>query len=343
MRYTSNTKFSMRTNIIALIFLSLLFIVFMAWLGLWLIDYFDLRLFPVNDIIWLVIISAFVGTMVTVFLQQWIFKPINKLSAAMEQVSKGNFDVQLELGKHFSEIEGIYENFNRMAKELKSTEILKTDFISNVSHEFKTPINAIEGYATLIQGADEISPEQHRLYADKILFNTGRLAKLVGNILLLSKVDNQSIAANVSSFRLDEQIRQAILQLEVEWTEKNVDFDVELDRVNFSGPENLMLHIWVNLIGNAVKFSPHGGTVKIRLDDLKDELRFAVSDQGPGISEEAAEHIFDKFYQADSSHKQEGNGLGLALVKQITELVGGTVSVENLSEGCCFKVCLKKA
>ena len=342
MRYTSNTKFSMRSNIIALVFISLLFIAFLAWLGLWLIDYFTLSLFPVPDIIWLMIISAFVGTMVTFFLQQWVFKPISKLSSAMEQVAKGKFDVQLELGKHFSEIEGIYGNFNRMAKQLKSTEILKTDFISNVSHEFKTPINAIEGYATLIQGCDENDGEQYRLYADKILFNIGRLSKLVGNILLLSKVDNQSIAANVSSFRLDEQIRQAILQLEVEWTNKDIEFDVELDRAVFSGPENLMLHIWVNLIGNAVKFSPQGGLVKIRLKNKAEELLFSVSDQGPGIEKELEKQIFEKFYQGDSSHKQEGNGLGLALVKQITELVGGSVRVADQPEGCCFEVSLKK-
>ena len=149
MRYTSNTNFSMRSNIIALVFISLLVISFMAWIGVWLLEYFGFSLFPVHNIVWFMVISAFIGSVVTVFLQRWIFKPINKLGAAMEQVAKGNFDAQLELGKNFSEIEDIYRNFNQMAKELNSTEILKTDFISNVSHEFKTPINAIEGYATL--------------------------------------------------------------------------------------------------------------------------------------------------------------------------------------------------
>ena len=338
MRYTSNTNFSMRSNIIALVFISLLLIAFMAWIGVWLMDYFDFSLFPVHNIIWLMLISAFVGSVVTVFLQKWIFKPINKLGAAMDQVAKGNLDAQLELGKNFSEIEDIYRNFNQMTKELSSAEILKTDFISNVSHEFKTPINAIEGYATLIHGDEELDTQQRNLYAEKILFNTNRLSKLVGNILLLSKVDNQAIGQDVKLFRLDEQIRQAILQHEAEWTRKELELLVELDALSFEGPEGLMFHMWSNLIGNAVKFSPQGGAVEIKLKKEKEKIRFTVSDEGGGVSEEAAKHIFDKFYQADSSHRQEGNGLGLPLVKQISRLSGGSVSFENTEKGCCFTV-----
>ncbi|MBQ7895560.1 MAG: HAMP domain-containing histidine kinase [Oscillospiraceae bacterium] len=339
MRYTSNTKFSLRTNLIALVFISLLLIAFMSWLGLWMLKYFNIRLFQVHDIVWLMLISAFVGSVVTLFLQSWVFKPVKKLGDAMEQVAKGNFDIQLEQGKYFSEIEALYYNFNQMARELKSTEILKTDFISNVSHEFKTPINAIEGYATLLQGSQDASAEERAEYADRILLNTSRLSKLVGNILLLSKVDNQTISADNKKFRLDEQVRQAILQLEPEWTKKNVDLDVELDKVNFQGPEGLMFHIWTNLIGNAVKFSPEGGTVRICLEQQKDGVLFKVSDEGAGVAEDAAKHLFDKFYQADSSHRQEGNGLGLALVKQIVELTGGRVFFENLPQGgCCFSV-----
>ncbi len=329
-------RFSLRSNLIALVFVSLLFIAFGSWLCLRIITYFNIKIFQINDIIWLMLISAVVGSAVTIFLQFRIFKPIGKLEKAMEQVAKGDFDIQLESGSNFSEIENIYQNFNQMTRELKSSEILKTDFISNVSHEFKTPINAIEGYATLIQGSDK---QHSELYAEKILLNTGRLSKLVGNILLLSKVDNQAIWADSRSFRLDEQIRQAILQHESGWCEKELELDVELKRLNYTGPEGIMFHVWSNLIGNAVKFSPQGGKLEIRLEQEGENIIFSVSDEGCGVSEDAAAHIFDKFYQADSSHKQEGNGLGLPLVKQITELLDGAVSFENLPEkGCKFTV-----
>ena len=338
MRYTSNTRFSLRSNLIALVFMSLLFIAFGSWLCLRIIAYFKIRIFQVHDIIWLLLISAVVGSVVTVFLQFWVFRPISRLGKAMEQVAEGNFDIQLEGGKYFREIEDIYRNFNSMTRELRSSEILKTDFISNVSHEFKTPINAIEGYATLIQGGDR---EESEMYAEKILLNTGRLSKLVGNILLLSKVDNQAIWADSRSFRLDEQIRQAILQHENGWSEKELELEVELERLSYTGPEAITFHIWSNLIGNAVKFSPTGGRLCVGLKKEGEKIVFSVSDEGCGVSAEAAGHIFDKFYQADSSHKQEGNGLGLPLVKQITGLLGGSVSFENLPEkGCRFTVTL---
>jgi signal transduction histidine kinase len=232
----------------------------------------------------------------------------------------------------------MYESFNIMTEELSATEILQTDFVSNVSHEFKTPINAIEGYATLLQD-ETLSEEEEREYVEKILLNTKRLSDLVGNILLLSKVDNQAIPASRATYSLDEQIRRAILYLEPKWEKKNILFDVELDTVDYYGNESLMLHIWTNILYNAIKFSPEGGEVRVRLYEKDGNVVFSVSDQGAGIDENAKKHIFDKFYQSETSHKGEGNGLGLALVKRITDLAGGTVTAENLSlGGCRFEV-----
>ena len=205
----------------------------------------------------------------------------------------------------------------------------------NVSHEFKTPINAIEGYATLLQAEEDSSPQDRRRYVEKILYNTQRLSKLVSNILLLSKVDHQAISAQGSLYRLDEQIRQSIVQLEPEWEKKDIDLDVELEDLSYTGNESLMLHVWNNLIGNAIKFSPPGGLVSVSLKREEEQAVFRVEDCGPGIDAASLAHVFEKFYQGDSSHKQEGNGLGLALVKQILELCGGTVSAENLPEGGC--------
>ena len=183
------------------------------------------------------------------------------------------------------------------------------------------------------------SPEEQETYIEKILFNTRRLSTLTGNILLLSKINNQSIRPQRTVFRLDEQIRQAIVALEQKWTEKNIDFDVELDKVTYSGYESLLLHVWSNLIDNAIKFDPPGGMICLRLRQADDEAVFTIDDNGPGIAPEEQERIFHKFYQSDSSREMSGNGLGLALVKQIVEFSGGTVSVENLPEaGCRFTV-----
>ena len=283
--------------------------------------------------VWLLIVSTVLGSALTTLLVKLLFDPIMKLSAAMRKVAKGDYDVRLDSKYIFWEIRDIHEAFNRMTQELSSTEILKTEFISNVSHEFKTPISAIEGYATLLQGADDTDPQLEREYVDKILFNTRRLSKLVGNILLLSKVDNQGIQTNRTSYRLDEQIRQSILALEPLWIQKNTEFDVDLQRVEYAGNENLLMHVWNNLIENAIKYGPEGGLITMRLVHDRDKITFTIEDQGDGIPLEAQKHIFDRFYQADSSRKAEGNGLGLALVRQILSISDGIIRMENRKEG----------
>ena len=208
-----------------------------------------------------------------------------------------------------------------------------------VKHD-KTPINAIEGYTTLLQNAENIDGTESD-YIEKILLNTRRLSSLVSNILLLSKIENQSIPAHKETYRLDEQIREVILALESAWEQKEIDFDVDLEEIHYFGNENLMYHVWMNLIGNAIKFSPQAGIVKVRLFEKENKIHFFIEDEGAGLSEEAKKHIFDKFYQADTSHKQEGNGLGLALVKRILAMTGGEVFAENLPvKGCRFTVIL---
>ena len=229
-----------------------------------------------------------------------------------------------------------------MTHELATTEILQTDFVSNVSHEFKTPINAIEGYATLLQGFDGMTKDEQSECIDKIMFNTKRLSELDGNILLQSKTENQAIDANKKNYRLDEQIRKALLVYETEWTKKDIEFDVDMEDMEYFGNEKLLYHVWYNLIGNAIKFSPNCGTVGIRLYSKDASVIFEITDNGPGLSREAQKHMFDKFYQGDSSHKQEGNGLGLALVKRILTIEKGQITAENIPEGGCrFTVTLR--
>lgn len=278
--------------------------------------------------------SLLVGVLVTSFMSKWFFDPIKKLRKAIEQVADGDFTVRLETKSSLKEIKEIYSGFNLMTNELSKTEILQSDFVSNVSHEFKTPINAIEGYSTLLQDNENLSDEQKQ-YVDKILFNTYRLSTLVGSILLLSKIENQAIPVNRVSYRLDEQIRQSIVALEPAWSKKEIEFDVEMDSIEYTGNESMMYHVWDNLIGNAIKFNPEFGIVRIRLINQGNNIIFTIEDNGPGISEEAKKHIFDKFYQADSSHKEEGNGLGLSLVKKILAISNGEISVENINGGGC--------
>ena len=301
----------------------------LSWLSKLLLN----RVFEVPDYILLILFSVLIGVTLSIVINYILLRPVVKLSKALKQVASGDFGIRLQSDSRILEIRESYDNFNLMVRELEATETLQTDFVSNVSHEFKTPINAIEGYATLLQGSSE-DPQQ-QAYVDRILMNTRRLSTLVGNILLLSKVSNHAIPTALSSFRVDEQIRQCIVLLEPQWTEKNVEFDVDMDEVTWNGPENLMHHVWSNLIGNAIKFGPKGGLVHIVLKKTDGRFVFSVQDEGIGVPEEEKQRIFHKFYQLDSSHKQEGNGLGLALVKQCVDTCGGEIRVETPAEGGC--------
>ena len=288
--------------------------------------------------VWAILFSVVVGGAITKFISRSFIDPITQLGKAMKEVANGNFQVTAQCRSRLKEVNDIYASFNLMVKELGATETLQTDFISNVSHESKTPINAIEGYASLLQDHQQSQAEQE-VYIEKILFNTHRLSTLTGNILLLSKINNQSIHPQRTVFRLDEQVRQAIVALEQKWTEKEIDFDVELDKILYSGYESLLIHVWSNLIDNAIKFDPHGGMIALRLRQENGFAVFTIDDNGPGVAPEEQERVFHKFYQSDNSRVMDGNGLGLPLVKKIVEFSGGTVTLENLPEaGCRFTV-----
>ena len=270
---------------------------------------------------WLLIFNTLIAGLITSFINAKLLEPITKLSKAMKEVAQGDFEQHLETNSRIAEVGESYQSFNVMTKELRATEVLQMDFVSNVSHEL------------LLQG-EELSQEQEG-YVEKILFNTKRLSGLVGNILLLSKLENQNIPMKKTKYRLDEQIRQAFLSLESKWTEKEIGFQVELEEVKYTGNEGLLMNIWMNLLDNAIKFSPAKGTITMFLKQEKNSVKFIVEDEGPGIEEDVKTRIFDKFYQVDGSHKAEGNGLGLALVKRIVDSAGGTIKAENREYGGC--------
>ena len=339
-RHQKRTGLSLRTRMTILVTVEILGCVLLTY-GVYLLFHNVVKI-EIPLVIELLCACLLVGILVTSQLVKLFFNPIKKLRVAMEQVADGDYSVHLEGTSSSREIMEIFTGFNLMTNELRATEILQTDFVSNVSHEFKTPINAIEGYSTLLQGSENLDEDQ-RIYIDKILLNTQRLSSLVGSILLLSKLENQQIPTNRSSYRLDEQIRQAVVALEPEWERKGLELDVELDVVHYLGNEQMMHHVWSNLIANAVKFSPEGGLITVHLKCAGEGIVFTVADQGPGLTPEARKHLFDKFYQADNSHKQEGNGLGLALVKRILMIEKGEIQVENLPQGGCqFTVILQK-
>ena len=286
------------------------------------------------------LISILSGAAIAVGLSKIFVSPMMKLGDAMRKVAGGDFTVRLDCTSKIRDVREVYGSFNTMVKELGNTETLQTDFVSNVSHEFKTPINAIEGYASLLQDS-QLTDEQKNAYIDKIIFNTRRLSDLVGNILLLSKVNNQTISLKASTFRLDEQVRQSILALESKWEKKEIEFDIDLDEIEHTGYENLLSHVWLNLIDNAVKFSPQNGQIRIRLKQLAGSVTFSIWDNGLPIPEADIDRIFNKFYQGDNSHASEGNGFGLALVRKIVAAAHGTINVTSSEDaGTEFVVAL---
>ena len=309
---------------------------FIVWLlnrrfGVWLGMPYTIRV---------LLICILSGAAIAVGLSKIFVSPMMKLGDAMRKVAGGDFTVRLDCTSRIRDVREVYGSFNTMVKELGNTETLQTDFVSNVSHEFKTPINAIEGYASLLQDS-QLTDEQKNAYIDKIIFNTRRLSDLVGNILLLSKVNNQTISLKASTFRLDEQVRQSILALESKWEKKEIEFDIDLDEIEYTGYENLLSHVWLNLIDNAVKFSPQNGQIRIRLKQLDGSVTFSIWDNGLPIPEADIDRIFNKFYQGDNSHASEGNGLGLALVRKIVAAAHGTINVTSSEDaGTEFVVAL---
>ena len=269
-----------------------------------------------------------------------LVNPLKKLNRASEKLARGEFDISLYYKGKITELETVFKNFETMATELSSIETLRSDFVSNVSHEFKTPLTAIEGYTTLLQNPD-LSKEEHEEYIERIIHNTKRLSGLVGNILMLNKLSNQTQQPEIKTYRLDEQIRQILLQQESAWNSKNLEFNLNLQEISYTGTEQLLYHVWSNLINNAIKFSYENGTITINLKKNYKHVVFEIIDQGIGMTPQSLNHIFDKFYQADTTHKEEGNGLGLAQVKKILDLTENQITVKSeLGKGSSFTVLL---
>lgn len=267
-------------------------------------------------------------------------RPIHKVNRAMKKVSQGDFSIRLDERECTGEIRELVSSYNHMAEELSGIEMFRTDFINNFSHEFKTPIVSIRGFARQLERGD-LTDEQRREYTRIIAVESERLANMSANVLLLTKLENQQIVTDKRRYRLDEQLRGCILLLEKQWEEKEIELKLDLDELEYEGNEEMMSHIWVNLLNNAIKFSPQGGELEVSCMQVQSFIVTRVTDHGEGMDLGTQMRVFEKFYQGDSAHATEGNGLGLSLVKRIVDLCGGKVTVHSApGKGTTFSVYL---
>ncbi len=287
------------------------------------------------------IASTIIATVGAAILTKWILRPLGEIIDATEHIARGDFKVRIEeTFTDKSDFGRLQQSFNHMAEELDGIEMFRKDFINNFSHEFKTPIVSLRGFAHQLQ-AGGLSPEEEREYIRIIAAESDRLTNMATNILLLSKLENQAIVTDRTEFYLDEQIRTCILLLEKQWTDGEIELNIEMDEVKYCFNEDMLSHVWVNLLSNAFKFTPPGGTVSCSLRAEGDEVTVIIADTGKGMTEEEVKHIFEKFYQGDTSHTGQGNGIGLTIVSRILELCGGRIHVDSApGVGSSFHVTL---
>lgn len=290
-----------------------------------------------------ILISVFVGITITVLAIKFPLRPLTDVITQIKHLSQGDYKASLHFRPPLDAIPSLVEvenSFNKLACELESTEMLRSDFINNFSHEFKTPIVSIAGFAKLLK-KDGLTEEQKTEYIGVIEEESIRLSNMATNVLNLTKVENQTILTDISLYNLSEQIRSAVLLLERSWTKKNIELRLEFGEYNIEASEELLKQVWINLIDNAIKYSPDGGFLEISIEDTGNSYTITVSNLGE-ISPESKLKIWNKFYQSDESHSSIGNGLGLAIVRRVVRLHDGAVNVTSENGIVSFFVTVPK-
>ena len=331
----------------AIFFLSLLALAIMATMQNFLLGaHIDYTAIPTRSVIIIVGYWVLVSAAFTVFTRRQIEKtydqPMQRLAKATKAVAGGDFSVYvrpLHTTDKADYLDLMIDDFNKMVAELGSIETLKTEFFSNVSHEIKTPLAVVQNYAEMLQ-QDRIGDEKRKEYASAIVGSTKKLSGLITNILKLNRLEQQKIQPVPERYDLCAQLSECALQFEELWEQKEICFEADLeDYATIEADESLLELVWNNLISNALKFTDPGGTVTLTQTSEADEIIVAVSDNGCGMSEETLRHVFDKFYQGDTSRAAEGNGLGLALSLRVLQLSGGIITAKStLGEGSEFTV-----
>lgn len=292
---------------------------------------------------WNVALLSLIFTVIDSVRRKWtVERPIRLITDAAERIIQGDFSVRVKPQGRFGTDETfnrVIECFNKMAEELGSVETLRTDFISNVSHEMKTPLAVMQNYGTLLQAPD-LTEEKRMEYARGVAEGSRRMADMMTNILKLNRLENQQIYPEVSEFDLGEQLCQCLLQYEHIWEKAEIEIETDIaENVKVKADAELLGHVWNNLFSNAFKFTPSGGKVTVSLAATEHHAVVKVSDTGCGMTAEVGAHIFEKFYQGDVSHSTQGNGLGLALVKRVVDIMRGEIAVESaVGKGSTFTV-----
>lgn len=290
-----------------------------------------------RNVILLLLNAIIISVIIIQIISRRMIKPIKQITEATKKVAAGDFSVKLETNSK-DEIQDLVDNFNQMVDDLGSIECLQKEFIDNVSHEIKTPISSIQGFAELLKD-ESLTKEEREEYASIIMEESNRLLNLSTNMLKLSKLQNQNKIAKKDQIDIAEQIRKAIYLLEPKWSKKEITFDVSLEEKYFLGDEELIFQVWVNLIENAIKYSGQNSKIDITLKQEDNFIVVRIKDYGKGMKEEELKKIFSRFYQIDKSHSSEGSGLGLAIVKRIVELSEGTIEVASReNEGTTMEV-----
>ena len=289
-------------------------------------------------------ISLLLGSVIVVLLGKIPLKPINKLVNGMNSLAAGNYKTRIDFGEpigNHSTFKEIERSFNTLACELESTEVLRSDFINNFSHEFKTPIVSMAGFAKLLKKGN-LTEEQKKQYLDAIEEESMRLSYMATNILNMNKIDTQNILTDVTEFNISEQVRSSVLLMEGKWLKKDIELELDFDEYTVEANEELLKQVWINLVDNAVKFSDQGGVVSLDVGEEDGMIRVSISNGGKTIPQDKISKIFGKFYQADESHSNDGNGIGLAIVKKVVELHGGLIDVSSTDTKTTFTVTLPK-
>ena len=288
----------------------------------------------------LVIMGAIVGITSTLFSRHFNHM-VSGLTGGLKSVAEGDFSRRLD-PKKGGPLEAAYEDFNKMSQELQSIQTLRDDFINHFSHEFKTPITAVKGFAELLR-EPETTPEEREQYLQIIIDESSRLAALANNTLLLTKLESQQFIAEKRRYSLDEQIKRCAILLSPAWEKKEISFTANLEPAEYDGNEELMRHVWLNLLSNAVKYTPEGGEIAVTLQPSREELTVTVAATGIGMPPEVRAHIFDKYYQGSPNSGGRGLGLGLSIALRIVELCGGNIQVDSVeNQGSTFTVRLPR-